>query len=328
MADVFAARGYRVTRNAHVVGASGARYEVDVLAERDGDLVPQRVAVECKNLAAPIDTQVVGRLRMLLDDTRIGTGVIVAPGGDTPAVRAAAHDAGIAVWRRDELHRLVGDAALAGLAPRPAPTADAVPRARPVDACHRALRMQAGGALGLARGHRGAWSAWLALHELTVGETTARGRRGRHQAQTVHPVFEAVTGTLVGIHDAPLATEPVAVDAPVLPVCVAASVPAAAVADAVARRDRAVQPATRDRHRDALAALGVDPDAVDAVVEATRTVLVPVTVALVTRRGASHAVVLDDVSGRLDPALGDALTARLGDVAACLGDDPRRTAQG
>lgn len=318
VADVFARHGYAVERNVRLTGASGARYEVDVMAVRPDPLVPHRVAVECKNTGAPADAQVVARLRMLVGDAALGAGLLVAPAGATPAARAAAQAGGVTVWGADDLARHAGRAALAGLAPARAPVAPGLPRRVDAGDALRAVRVQVRGAWGLGRGAvEGPWAAWLEVHEIEVHHTRP-GRRGRREARRTLVYVEAVGGTPIDRTDDPWPTEDVHLDATVLGDA-AASDTAAALVDAARRRDRAVQDAARLRHERTLESLGLDPDAEDVHVGAVRSVHLPVWVGVESRRDASRALVVDGVDGRPDPRLSEVVTARLGYVRDRLG---------
>lgn len=322
VADLFRARGYAVEVNVIRRGRSGARHELDVLAVRDDGLVSATVAVECKNRAAPIDTEVVARARMLRDDLGVSEVLVVAPGGWGPAAGAAAAEGGVTLWGGDELSRHIGRAALDALtgdAP-PLPRAPGLARRVPAHQAARALRVHVTGPLGVSRDRLGAvGDAWLPLHELRIAAGGWTGRmRPRLRVGRRHVLYEAVCGTVVGVADDPLATDAVALDAPVLPVRVRAADLEGAVTDAAHRRDAVTQDRARERHRAALADLGVDADAEGVVVEDHRTVHLPVSVAVVTRGATERLVVLDAVAGRVDDALSDALTRRLADVVPCL----------
>ncbi|MCB0883140.1 MAG: hypothetical protein KDC33_13115, partial [Thermoleophilia bacterium] len=202
--------------------------------------------------------------------------------------------------------------AVAGLGPRAAHGAARGPaRATDADRATHLARLHVRGAWGLGRGTiEPLGPAWMPVHELTVHHTRD-GRRGRRTAHVTLSWFEGLTGRLLGAGDAPWDAPERELDAPALPQDVPAAGLARDVADAAARRDRAVQPATRARHRAALEAHGVDPDARDLRVDGTRTLHLPVWIAAVRRRGDAHAVVIDAAAGRVDDVLGDAATARL-----------------
>lgn len=313
MAALFAAEGYRVERNVIVAGRSGARHEVDVLAARDDGLVTSRVAVECKNREAPADTAVVARLRLMRDDLDVSEVLLVAPGGWTPAAERGAAHAGVRLWGPRELAGRMGRAAVTGLtAPAAAgPAAEGLPRRIGAAEGRRRLRVHAGGVLGMSR-DRLEWDspAWLPVHEVTAVVTVLHGRvRPRPHALRAHLAFDGVAGSALARAATAAPTVPVVLDAPAL---VEATPPRAmtdAIARALARRDAAVQPATRARHAAALEALLLEPDALDVRVEAVRTYHAPVHLALLRRRaGHERIAVLDAGTGRVDAALSDALT--------------------
>jgi hypothetical protein len=227
----------------------------------------------------------------------------------------------VTLWGAHELARHLGDVAVRALGPSPpAPSGQGLERRVAAEAARRALRAHAGGVLGLRR-DRLAWTApaWLPVHELRVALAEPAGRlRPRLRVTRLHALYEAVAGTPLAADAEPLPAVPVTLDAPRLPVRVRPADLEAAVADAVRRRDAAAQPATRDRHAAALDALGLPGEANGIAVEGRRTLLVPVAVGLVARGGTERLVVLDAVTGRVDPGLSDALTTRLADVVPVL----------
>jgi len=320
VADLFAAEGYAVERNAVRVGRSGARHEVDVLARRDDGLLGAHVAVECKHWRAPVDTEVVARARLLRDELGVAQVVVVAPGGWTPAAGRAADGHGVVLWGAAELGARLGRVALGALAPAPAPVAEGLPRRVAEPAAVRLLRLHVAGALGLRR-ERLAWAraAWLPVHELTVACAAPAGRvRRRVRVLHVHVAFDGLAGSVLCAAPTPLPAEPVGLDAPTLPVAVGAPAIAQRV-DALARRRAAlVQPAARERVSAELAAMGVPPDAEEVRAEGARALVTPVVVGLVDGRDGRRLAVLDAVTGRVDAALSDALTPRLSDVLPAL----------
>ena len=189
---LFRAHGYRTQTNAVLVGQSGARHEIDVLASRREDLLETRVGVECKNWAQPIDTAVVARARLVRDDLGLGQMVIACPGGATPAARTTAAQAGVTLWEQPELAARLGPAALAALGPAPATArrGAASPDALSTTVRERMLRAEARGPLGVGRGQiRWLGDAWITLLEVRFGCGSARGPApALARPRRVHPL--------------------------------------------------------------------------------------------------------------------------------------------
>ena len=324
VADLFAARGWSVSRNVVRTGRSGARHEVDVLAWRDDGLVATEVALECKHWRAPVDTEVVARARLLRDDLGVDRAVVVAPGGWGPAAGHAARDAGVVLWGAAELAARIGADAVAALGAPPAPAAAAglARRVHGGDAV-RALRVHAGGALGLS-GERAVWAraAWLPLAEIRLACASPAGRmRRRLRVTHLHVLQDAVTGTALRVETSPLAAGPVPLDAPVLPGDPGARALRTRLEEALRRRAERVQPAAQRRAAAAAARMGVPDDAGEVHVEEVRGLVLPVAVALVAGRRGRRLAVLDAHAGRIDDLLSDLVTPRLAEVCRALGED-------
>ena len=194
---LFRAHGYRTQTNAVLVGQSGARHEIDVLASRREDLLETRVGVECKNWAQPIDTAVVARARLVRDDLGLG------PDGDRVPGRSDArrtHDrraGGRHALGAPELAARLGPAALAALGP--APGGRAAARRRP----HAVTGARASGRCGPRPAGRSGWAAGRSAGWATRGSRCSRsasaagaraGLRQRLRVRAAYTVYESLTG--------------------------------------------------------------------------------------------------------------------------------------
>jgi hypothetical protein len=165
VADYFAVHGYEVRRNTILVGRSGARHEIDVLAERTDPAVSVSVAVECKAWSDAVATEPVARLDWVARDLALDKAVMVCPGGITPAAVESARDLGVEVWGPEEVAARLGAAI-----PEPRSTAPeglAWPPAIEGAAARRIVNRESGGMLGLGRERvereGRCWLGWNAL---------------------------------------------------------------------------------------------------------------------------------------------------------------------
>ena len=318
---LFRAHGYRTQANAVLVGQSGARHEVDVLASRREDLLETRVGIECKNWAQPIDTAVVARARLVRDDLGLGHMVIACPGGATPAARATAAHAGVTLWERSELDARLGPAALAALRPAPADSARrAVARTMPQARAERTLRAHTRAPLGAGRGQiRWLGDAWITLFDVRFGCGARAGVRRRLRVRPAFTVYESLTGSACWTDVRPIAPAAgVHDDAPTLPGAVGADALRAELARMLERSELLVQPTAVERHEQACRALMI-PDAAYVSVDEMVAVEWPICLAIVDDRRGSRAVVVDAARGRLDPEIGERCTAQLAPLTAHLG---------
>jgi len=321
VAALFRAHGYQVQTNTVLVGRSGARHEIDVLAVRSEDLLESRLGVECKNWAQPIDTAVVARAGLVREDLGLGHMIIACPGGATPAARTTAAQAGLTIWERRELDARLGAATLAALTPAPAVAqrrgvARAVTRAR----AERTLRSEVRGPLGMARRQlRWLGDAWISMFEVRFGCAERAGVRRRLRVRPAYTVYESLTGGAVWSSARPTAIAPDLRDAaPTLPGVVGAETLRTELAHMLERAALLVQPTAVERHQEACRALLI-PDAAYVSLDEVVVMEWPVCLAIVDDRRGSRAVVLDAVSGRIDPELGERCTAQLAALAEHLG---------
>jgi hypothetical protein len=318
---LFRQHGYATTTNAMVVGSSGARHEIDVLAVRRDDLLEARVGVECKNWAHAIDTAVVARARLVRDDAGLGQVVIACPGGATPAARRTAAEAGIALWDRAELDKRLGPAAIAALRPaRVAGSHLGAARRMTAERSHDALRRQTRGAMGIGRGEV-LWSgdAWLPVFEVRFGCGVRTGLRRQLRVRPAFAVYDGWDGTALWDAAEPVDAVDVADDA--APVVEPSHSPAALANELtrmIGRTGDLVQDAARERHDDACRQ-SLIPDAEIVTVDDVRVLVWPVTMAVVRTRRGDRAVVVDAVVGKANEAFGERVTARLGSIARELG---------
>lgn len=318
---LFRAHGYRTATNTIVVGRSGARHEIDILAFRQEDLLETRVAVECKNWSQPIDTAVVARARLVRDDLGLGQIVIACPAGATPAARTTAAGAGIAIWDRAELEQRLGTVAVEALGAAPAGgTRSGVARHTPTAAAVAAIQAATRGVLGIGRGRiLGSADAWLPLVEVRFGCGDRAGVRKRLRVRPAFVVYEPLGGTALWSMPARTVPDPdIDDDAPTLAATATPEAIRAALERAIARQDTLVQDAARERHELARVQLGI-PTAEVLTVDAATTIDWPIHIAVVDQRGGARAVVMDAAGGRIDEALGDCCTAHLGTLARQLG---------
>jgi hypothetical protein len=323
IAGLFAAHGYDVECNALRTGRSGARHEVDVLAERTDALLTSRVGVECKHWAAPVGTEVVARAGLVRDDLGLGQMVVACPGGAAPAARQAAAELGVELWEAGRLRDALGAAVLAGIAAPPrVPTARAVPRRTGGRVGERAVRARAAGPLGLRRGAV-AWAgdAWVPVHEVRFAVGVRGGLRGRLRSRPAWTLYEALTGAPVGAPAQAVGADEVPVEAPLLPELIGAGALADDLRRTIGRATGVVQAAARERHLRALDDRLV-PAGEHVAVEEVRTLLWPVTLAVLEDRRGTAVLVYDGTDGRAHAGLEEALTARAAAVLAAVAGPP------
>lgn len=318
---LFRSHGYQTQTNVLVVGRSGARHEVDVLASRSEGLVDSRIGVECKNWAQPVDTAVVARARLVRDDLGLGQMVIACPSGATPAARTTAREMGIAIWDRTELEARLGATTLAALGPTPVGLARRG-RARQIDGerAERTLRARGRGPLGLGR-ERVRWigDAWITLFEARFGCGERTGIRQRLHVRPSYSIYESLGATGLWTDTRAVAVDEIATDdAPSLPCLVSRDALASDLARIIGRGDGLVQTAALERHH-AICEERLLPEATHLSVDEVTSLEWPITVAVLDDRRGTRAIVVDGVSGRIHAALGERCTAHIHVLSQHLG---------
>jgi hypothetical protein len=319
VAALFAGHGYRVETNVVREGRSGARHEIDVLAERPDALTRSRVLVECKARAEPIEKDVVATAHLVMLDLGLNHGVVVSLGGWTSGAEAAARERGLELWGPEELRRHLGDLRLLGLGGPPAGRpAVGVPAAVSGQRAEASLARRVRGvvrperlvALGLL---------WMPWHQLRIATSRDEGAlRPRVVTRRAWNRYDGLRGGLVRSSAAEPALERVDTASGALPTRIGARRIEADLARALAGWRDAATDAGAERHAERLAALGIEVPLHDLVVESAALVHLPAWTGLLARRGAERVVALDAVTGRVDEDLGRLLTAEAALVREAL----------
>lgn len=320
VADYFAVHGYEVRRNAILAGRSGARHEIDVLAERTDAAITVSVAVECKARSEAVATEPVARLDWVVRDLGLDKAVMVCPGGITPAAAESARDLGIEIWDRELVAGRLGAGPLERVAS--GPRGLAWPPALDEAAARRIVRREGAGLLGLGREvvvNEGV--TWLAWNALELSEPAREGLlRPRLRTRRRWVLYDGLAARLVRESDdepaAELERRPL--DGPRLPIATTAEWIAGAIRQAATRRDEVVSEGARRRHQERLEQLGVPPDAEAPRVERRQLVWQPLWLALLDGRRGRRIVAVDLSTGRRDEHVEELLTENLGVVEGAL----------
>lgn len=312
------AHGYRVRRNVVVVGRSGARHEVDVLAEKVDSLTTYRVAVECKAWRVPVGQDVVSKLAWVMSDLGLHKGIVVSLAGAERGAAQAAAGLGIEIWGDGQ-----GGGSRGGV-PGPLRPGSAVlgpPLRVGPELARRVVGRARVGRLGPGREVVVASAlAWVPAHELCLALTQSHGRIRPHTAVTRSwNCYEALTGTLIAVGTAPGDFAEQDAGPRALPALVGDVRVAGDLRRAMSRLAGVATAAATARHAAALGALGVAEAPEHLEVEESRMVHLPFYLALLRRRHCERIVAVDGRSGRPDPVVAGAATATSGQVVEALG---------
>jgi len=100
---IFREKGYKTEMNYFLEGNSGEKYEIDVLAEYEGDLHHDKVVIECKHHKKPIGRDPIMKVSHILQDSECNKGIVVSPSGFTSGAREIATQKGIDLMDRSDL---------------------------------------------------------------------------------------------------------------------------------------------------------------------------------------------------------------------------------
>lgn len=98
VAAYLVAQGYAVETNVVIVGRTGGRHEIDVLATKADGLIEFRVMVECKNYSGSVSKDVVAKVKMVRDDCSFDKAIIACPSGFALGAHQQAKDLGVDLW--------------------------------------------------------------------------------------------------------------------------------------------------------------------------------------------------------------------------------------
>jgi len=111
----FQLNGYETKRNVVIEGNSGAKHEIDILAEKSDPVTNIRVMVECKAWDKPVEKDVVSKTHYVLNDIGAHKAIIVSLHGYRTGAKTAAEKLGIEIWGREELKNRLGTVQIAKL---------------------------------------------------------------------------------------------------------------------------------------------------------------------------------------------------------------------
>jgi hypothetical protein len=321
IASALTAGGYAARLNVVREGRSGARHEIDVLAEKGDGLTTFSLMVECKAWDRPVDKEVLAKAAFVGADVGADKTIVVALQGATAGATLSAAELGVEIWGPEELVRRLGRVQLAALGATRAPTelgfAVGIDAAR---AARLAERQRGKGVLGIGA-EEVAWFdlVWLPCLLLTLGCTSRQGRlRKRARHSSVFNLYEALDGTLLESFAVDPAVAAVEIGPHRLPPRVKSRALRAEIASTFDKWRSVVQGAAHERWERAAADLGI-PLPIDALtVDETAACYLPVYAAVLRQRDARRVVVIDGGDGSVDPLLSSVLTANLGYLAEAL----------
>ena len=99
IARLLTAGGYTARRNVVCEGRSGARHEIDVLAQKTDGLTTFSIMVECKAWDRPVDKEVLAKAAFVAADVRADKTIVVALQGATGGAELSAAQAQLGISR-------------------------------------------------------------------------------------------------------------------------------------------------------------------------------------------------------------------------------------
>jgi hypothetical protein len=296
VADYLAAHGYRVSRGVSMRGRSGARHDIDVLAERSDDVTSYRLMVQCSGANAPIDDDVVAGAHLAMVDTGMSKVIVVSTRAWRFDVKAQAGRLGVDLWGPEEIEERLGSIPHLELAE----TGDAATVGLPVNTTQESaaqlMRRETRGTLGIGR-EAIQWIRpfWLPFHRIRTRHTREEKERFHHphlRAREYWNVYDGLEGSLAAQWDGEPRLVPTAGGTLVRP-----RVPDLAIMrniEEIARGlSEAATPEDRERQEEALRALGIPLPVTFFELSQGGDVYMPFFLALVRSRDGDRVVAVD-----------------------------------
>jgi hypothetical protein len=263
----------------------------------------------------------VAKLSHVMADVGVHKGIVVAMGGCRSGATQAAEQLGIELWDRDEVAHRLGPDAVATAPLRPKREQLAVASSVPPQHALGVLQKQGRRFIGIGSEEL-AWheAGWLPVFELQVAATRRKpGLRNRLAVTRSWNLYEALTGTLMGVRDNPTAATDIDVaNRAVGPLLRESKVPTE-LRSAVERYRKVTSDSAIARHAATLHGLGVTTPLEAIDVEATRLVYYPFLIGLLKHKGTERIVVVSGVTGNVVPTVGLAASSHVRHVANSLG---------
>lgn len=316
VADYFERSGYRAMTNQKERGRSGLVHEIDVIATRTDAAGTHRVAVECKAWRSPIEKEVVYKLEKVMQDVGLSKGILVSAGGLRSGARAAAEQAHIEVWGRDEIRHFLGDEALAGL-PLAAPDeALGVEVSVTPEIAEREISKARRGFAGIGTEEIESIDlVWVPAVEFQLAVTRVQPGLVRDREEVIRRwnLFEQLTGHLLGERDQPRSFATVSPRGAVLRPQKAPPQISAEMKRILGKHRNAKSDNALTVRQKAYNAIGLPGSARECAIESETQVLVPFYVGSLRRKGTERLIAihaqLATRSERLEHALHEKIDA-------------------
>ncbi len=325
LADYLARHGYRVTRGVSMRGRSGARHDIDVLAERSDDVTSYRLMVQCSGANVPIDDNVVAGAHLAMVDTGMSKVIVVSTKGWRFDVEAQAGRLGVGLWGPDEIEERLGALPRVESA-QPEGDAVGLPVNMSQEAAAQLIRRASRGALGIGR-EAVQWIRpfWLPFHRIRTRHTREekeRFQRAHLRAREYWNVYDGLEGSLVAQWDG----EPRVVSASG-GTLVHPRVPDLAIVrniEEIARSlSEASTPEDRERQEEALRALGIPLPVTFFDLSPGGVVYMPFFLALVRSRDGDRVVAVDAHEEDVSESTSRIAMKHLGHIMSAGGRGPR-----
>ncbi len=324
VASYLAAHGYRVTRGVSMRGRSGARHDIEVLAERSDDVTHYRLMVRCSGANAPIDDNVVAGAHMAMVDTGMSKVIVVSRKGWRFDVEAQAGRLGVDLWGPDDIDERLGSVPGAQTG-----GGDGEPVGLPVNmtpqAAAQVVRREARGALGIGR-EAVQWIRpyWLPFHRIRTRHTREekeRFHRPHLRAREYWNVYDGLEGSLAAQWEGEPHLVPATGGTVVRP-----RVPDLAIVrniEEIARGlSESMAPEDRERQEEALRALGIPLPVTFFDLSPGGEVYIPFFLALVRSRDGDRVLAVDAHAQEVSEAMSRIAMKHLGHILGA-GKGPR-----
>ena len=311
IAEFLRTHGYAVSTNVVREGRSGARHELDVVAEKHDGLTSFQLVVECKAWESPIDKDVVYKLASELSDLGAAKGVIAALSGWTVQAAQAADQAHIEMWGPEELTSRFGALSMNQLHNGPGQLAATglLFKTEKESALDFFLR-KARGTLGVGKEEITSFGPlWLPAHSMRMGITRNAGvLRMTPRVTQVWNGYDALGSNCVFKSTSPPSFVDVNLTGGAIEPRLKAHEVVALLNSKISKWSQTAKPEVKKQLAASLAQSGISAPLTNLEVEASTLVYLPLWVAMLNRRGQERIVAVDGVTGIENRQLSETLT--------------------
>ena len=313
--------GYSTERNVILEGRSGAKHEVDILAEKSDGITRFRIMVECKAWNKPIEKDVVSKVAYVMRDLGLNKAIIVSLMGWRAGAEKAAEELGIELWGREEIEQKLGRVALAELEVSEfKKTVEGLPLEVSYDHAVSLVKKESkGGLFGLGREEVTLLTfVWLPCYILEISYSKQEGlvKKNIRTLKTWN-VYDALSGKWLYSMKREPPLKIIEAEKVIQPKIKGTKIKSL-IKKAFKKYKEVVTPRSKERYANKLASLGIPLESIEISIDSVKEAYFPYYIALLRKDGKERMIAVDGILGDLNKIVGTVLTTNLSYVLEAL----------